>query len=64
MDEEKPVNLGLVQPATLGVKFSNDIFLLRSFLEKRNIPYKEEELENTPLGKAIRIKRPTKDYKI
>ena len=43
--------------ATLGVKFSKDIFLMRSFLDQRKIPYKEEDLEDGPMGKGIRIKR-------
>lgn len=50
---DKPI----VQNATLGVKFSNDIFLLRSFLDQRGIEYKEEELDDSPFGKGIRIKR-------
>jgi len=30
----------IYQKATLGVKFSNDIFLLRSFLDLKGISYK------------------------
>ncbi len=45
------------QNATLGVKFSNDIFLMRSFLDKQGIEYKEEDLDDSPMGKGIRIKR-------
>lgn len=47
----------LAQKSTLGVKFSNDVFLLRSFLDQRKIEYKEEELDDSPFGKGIRIKR-------
>ena len=45
------------QDARLAVKFSRDIFLLKSFLDQRKIPYKEEELDDSPFGKGIRIKR-------
>ncbi len=48
------------QNATLGVKFSNDIFLMRSFLDQRNIEYKIEDLEDGPLGLGLRIKRENK----
>lgn len=44
-------------PANLGVKFSDDIFLLKSFLDQRKIEYKEEDLEKTPFGWGLRIKR-------
>lgn len=43
--------------AIFGVKFSNDIFLMKSFLDQKNIEYKDEDLEMTPLGLAHRIKR-------
>ncbi len=43
--------------ATIGVKFSNDIFLSVDMLKKWDIPYKEEDLEQTPLGLRLRIKR-------
>ncbi|HUD01379.1 MAG TPA: hypothetical protein VMR37_03570 [Rhabdochlamydiaceae bacterium] len=50
-----------VQKATLGVKFSDDIFLLESFLKKRKIPYKQSDLEDSPFGRGIRIKRNNKE---
>lgn len=54
----KPDNYKMeAQPATLGVKFSNDIFLLESFLKYRNIKYEESVLEFSPFGKGIRIKK-------
>jgi len=43
--------------ATLGVKFSNDILLLESFLIQQKIEYKPEDLEKTPFGLALRIKK-------
>ena len=46
--------------ATIGVKFSNDIVLLKSFLDQQNIEYKMEDLEDTGLGLGIRIKRDPK----
>lgn len=48
---EKPLK------ATLGVKFCQDTFLLKSFLDQMKIEYKIEELEKTPLGLALRIKK-------
>ncbi len=48
------------QNATLGVKFSNDIFLMKSFLDQRNIEYKIEDLEDGPMGLGLRIKRENK----
>ncbi len=45
------------QKATLGVKFSRDIFISKSKCDQWQIPYKEEELEDTLIGKALRIKR-------
>lgn len=50
-EESKPLQ------STFGVKFCNDIFLLESFLKQRKIQYNEEDLENTPMGRAIRIKK-------
>lgn len=44
-------------PATIGVKFSNDIFLMKSFLDQHKIEYKESDLDYSPFGKGIRIKR-------
>ena len=46
-----------LQNATIGVKFCQDTFLMRSFLDQHKIPYKEEELEDGPLGKGIRLKK-------
>jgi hypothetical protein len=43
--------------ATIGVKFCDDIFLLKSFLDAKGIEYKEEELEDGPYGKGLRIKK-------
>lgn len=43
--------------ATVGVKFSQDTFLFESFLVQHKIDYKKEELEKTPLGLALRIKK-------
>jgi hypothetical protein len=45
------------QNVTLGVKFSNDVYLHKSFLDQQKIDYKEEELEDTPNGRCLRIKR-------
>ena len=50
-------NLCKAVDAKMGVRFSNDIFLMRSFLDQRGIEYKEEELDDSPFGKGIRIKR-------
>ena len=38
-----------------GFRFSNDVFLLESFLQQRKIEYKPEDLEHTPFGKAHRV---------
>ncbi len=43
--------------ATLGVKFSNDIFLSEAWLIKMNVAYTPEDIEQTPLGPCARIKR-------
>lgn len=43
--------------STVGVKFSNDIFISPSVLKKWNISYQENELEVTDLGKFARIIR-------
>ena len=43
--------------ATLGVKFSTDIFLSEGFLKQQKIPYKIEDLEVGPLGLCFRIRR-------
>lgn len=47
--------------ATLSVKFSNDIFLLESFLKQKGIEYKPEDLELSPFGRGLRIKRAAKN---
>lgn len=42
---------------TFGVKFSNDMFIHPSLLDKWNIKYEESDLEYNPIfGKALRIK--------
>jgi hypothetical protein len=46
----------IAQNATLGVKFGTDTFLLKSFLDQFKYPYKEEDLEDGPYGKFLRIK--------
>ncbi len=58
----KPDNPGptIAQNATLAVKFCNDIFLSKLFLNQRNIDYKIEDLEDGPWGLGIRIKRDKK----
>jgi len=43
--------------ATLGVKFSNDVFLSEAWLIKMNVSYELEDIEQTPLGPCARIKR-------
>lgn len=45
------------QNATLSVKFSNDIIVGKSLLDQWKIEYKEEDLEDGPWGKGLRIKR-------
>jgi hypothetical protein len=52
----------IAQNATLGVKFSTDIFLLKSFLDQQKIEYKIEDLENGPYGLFLRIKKDKIDY--
>jgi len=44
-------------PGKMGVKFSKNVFLLKSFLDKNNISYEAEDLEETPFGPGIIIKR-------
>jgi hypothetical protein len=42
----------------IGFKFSNDIFIHPSQLDKWGLEYTQEDLEDNPiLGKALRIKR-------
>lgn len=55
-----PPSEQLKQKTTLAVKFSNDVFLMESFLKQRNIVYDEKELENTPYGRCLRIKNDLK----
>lgn len=43
--------------ASLGVKFSNDIFLSEAWLIKMNVKYEQSDLEQTPLGPCARIKK-------
>lgn len=46
----------------IGVKFSNDIFIHPSQLDKWNVKYDESDLEDNPIfGKALRIKRDIRD---
>lgn len=47
----------IAQDAKIGVKFSNDIFLLESFLKQFNVEYKQEDLVDSPFGRGVRIKR-------
>lgn len=44
-------------PPTIGVKFCQDIFFSTSLMDQYNIPYTQEELEDTPSGKYLRIKK-------
>jgi hypothetical protein len=48
-----------LKPATdtVGVKFSDGIFLLQSFLDKFKIHYDESNLEKTPFGLAHRVEK-------
>ena len=50
-----------VLDATVGVKFCQDTYILESFLIKQGIEYKREELEDTPLGKALIIRKKNDD---
>lgn len=54
----KPTNKDTLEAKreTLAVKFSNNIYLAESFLEKYNIKYTPEDLEYTPLGPCVIIK--------
>jgi len=47
----------------IGVKFRNDVMLMESFLNKNNITYTKEDLEQTPYGLCFRIKSTKLDYK-
>ena len=44
-------------PSTLGVKFSNAIFILKSALDQWGVSYTDEDLEDSPFGKGVRIKK-------
>lgn len=50
----------LVENATLGVKFSNDIILCKSFLDQLNIAYEDTDLEMTAFDLGYRIYRDKK----
>jgi hypothetical protein len=50
----------IARNATPGAKFSDDIMLLESFLKQFDVEYDESELEQTPYGKGLRIKRNVK----
>lgn len=39
------------------VKFSNNITFTESFLKSKNIPYNQEDLEDTPLGRGYVVRR-------
>lgn len=45
---------------TLGVKFANDVFLMKSYLDQKGIQYDEKDLEDGPMGQVLRIKREVK----
>lgn len=46
---------------TRGIKFSQNIHIMKDFLDQKGIPYKEEELEMTPIGLAMVIKEGCKN---
>lgn len=43
--------------AKAGFKFCQDTILLKSFLDQRNIQYDINELEMTPFGLGLRLKK-------
>lgn len=43
--------------ATIGVKFSENIYIHQKTAEKFNIPFEESDLEDMPWGKFLVIKR-------
>jgi hypothetical protein len=45
--------------STLGMKFSQNIYLSEYFLKQINIQYSQDDLIDTPLGRAYEIKRET-----
>lgn len=53
--------LGEALKATIGVKFSNNIYINESFLKQHNIKYNPEDLEETPMGLCLRIKKDEMD---
>lgn len=44
-------------PSTIGVKFSNDTFLMEAYLKHHAIEYDEKDLEEAPFGRCLRIKK-------
>lgn len=50
-------NVPVALNATVGVKFCQDTILLKSFLDQRKIEYTIEDLEETPFGLGLRIKK-------
>lgn len=54
----KPPYAGPIALETkMGVKFCKDVFLLKSFLDQQKIEYSIEDLEWSPMGMGLRIKR-------
>jgi hypothetical protein len=47
----------IAQNAQIGVRFSDDVFLLKSFLDQRGVKYEKDELEDSAFGKGVRIKK-------
>ncbi len=45
------------QKPTFGVKFSNDIFLSKTWLDDHNISYEPGDIEQTPLGPCARFSK-------
>lgn len=52
---------GEVKTVTMGYKFSNDVFISPYLLEKWGVKFTEEDLEQTPWGKVLRVKDEKKD---
>lgn len=55
-DDEEIKKIG-----TIGVKFSNDVFIPPNLLDKWGVKYEEKDLEDGPWGKVLRIKNDKKD---
>lgn len=55
--EEDPRMISKPLIDTTGFKFSNDIVLLESFFKQQGWDYNPHELEMTPFGLGLRIKR-------